>query len=343
MKRFLNQRIVLLLLLVFSFIGTQAQDKKVKVGCIAFYNLENLFDTVDDPNVDDAEFLPGGASDWTSLRYEKKIKNMSEVIAQIGDELIKGGPSIIGLAEVENRGVLEDLINSPALRNSGYAIVHYDSPDKRGVDVGFLYKKKDFKVTASKAARLTMPWKKDFYTRDQLVVSGLFDGEPIHVIVNHWPSRHSGPEYRAEAAKLTRSLADSLLKLDANAKIFIMGDLNDDPIDPSVYKVLNAKGKIKEVKNSSLFNPMWQMFKDGIGSLAYRDSWNLFDQIIISPALLKENKQPGFTFYKAKVCNKKFLTTAEGQYAGYPYRTFAGGAYEGGYSDHFPVYLFITK
>lgn len=325
-----------------SVFSVSAQEKTFKASCIAFYNIENLFDTIDDPNTNDAEFLPDGINRWTAQRYQAKLSNMAKVIAGIGNEMVKGGPAIIGLSEIENRGVLEDLINTQPLKDLGYAIVHYDSPDKRGVDVGLLYKPSVFKMVNSTSGRLYMPGRTDFFSRDQLVVTGELDGELISVIVNHWPSRRSGPEYREEAAKLTRRLSDSVSGVHKNAKIFIMGDLNDDPTDRSVLKFLGAKGKKEEVAKGDLFNPMWQLHRDGIGSLAYRDAWNLFDQIIVSEPLLSENGK-GWRFYKAKIYNEKFLIQKDGPYAGYPFRTFAGGAYAGGYSDHFPAYVFIVK
>ncbi|HLO89945.1 MAG TPA: endonuclease/exonuclease/phosphatase family protein [Lentimicrobium sp.] len=331
----------LLLSLLFTCNTTYAQNK-TRAACIAFYNLENLFDTIDDPSTDDAEFLPSGTNHWTAERYDTKLNNMAFVISKIGGEVLKGGPTIIGVSEIENRKVLEDLINTPALAASGYAIVHYDSPDKRGVDVGLLYKKSAFHVTNTTSNRLTMPGRTDWYTRDQLVVSGELDGEMIHVIVNHWPSRAAGPEYRIAAGILSRKLSDSLRNIYPDAKIFIMGDLNDDPVDPSVAKGLGAKGKERDVKKGDLFNPMWKLYHDGIGSLAYRDAWNLFDQIIISEPVL-EGANNGWKFLIAKVFNEKFMIQKEGPYAGYPFRTYAGGAYAGGYSDHFPTYLFLVK
>ncbi len=338
---FVHASIILLILSIFSSLQSCAQEKKYLATTIAFYNVENLFDTIDDPNTNDAEFLPGGANRWTPQRYQAKLENMARVIAGIGNEMVKGGPAIIGLSEIENRGVLEDLINTPPLKELGYEIVHYDSPDRRGVDVGLIYKPSVFKVTNSTSNRLYMPGRTDFFSRDQLVVSGELLGEPISVIVNHWPSRRSGPEYREEAAKLSRHLSDSLMKAHKNAKIFVMGDLNDDPIDRSVAKVLGAKGKPADVNKGDLFNPMWQLHRDGIGSLAYRDAWNLFDQIIVSEPVLNDSK--GWKLHKAKVYNEKFLLQKDGPYAGYPFRTFAGGAYAGGYSDHFPVYLFLIR
>jgi hypothetical protein len=185
-----------------------------------------------------------------------------------------------------------------------------------------------------------------FRTRDQLVVTGLIDGEEIHLIVNHWPSRSGGEKEsrpkRNAAGSLSRQIVDSLLQLNPNAKIIVMGDLNDDPINPSVKEFLRAKGKEEELEPGDLFNPMYKLYKEGIGSLAYRDSWNLFDQVIVSQGLLGADKST-FKYYKAKVFNKSFLLQKEGPYAGYPLRTFGGGVYLGGYSDHFPVYVFLIK
>lgn len=330
-----------LIVLMSLFSTVRAQDK-TRVACIAFYNLENLYDTVNDVLKNDEEFLPNGTNHWTSERYQTKLNNMAYVISKIGGEIIKGGPTIIGVSEIENKSVLEDLINTPPLKGMGYDVVHYDSPDKRGVDVGLLYKKAAFRVTNSTSNRLTMPGKTDWYTRDQLVVSGELDGEMVHIIVNHWPSRAAGPEYRAAAAALSLALSDSLRRLDPEAKIFIMGDLNDDPTDASVYKVLGAKGKENQVKEGDLFNPMYRLYQEGIGSLAYRDAWNLFDQIIISDGVLS-GANKGWKYLTAKVFNEKFMLQKDGPYAGYPFRTFAGGAYAGGYSDHFPTYMFIVK
>ncbi|MDI9574447.1 MAG: endonuclease/exonuclease/phosphatase family protein [Bacteroidota bacterium] len=331
----------------FLFIGIitlqaqQTQGKK-KAVCIAFYNTENLFDTIDDPLTDDKEFLPDGANQWNTSKYMEKLNHLAEVISQIGDDYVKGGPTVLGLSEIENRRVLEDLVKMPELSKQGYAIIHFDSPDNRGVDVALIYKYHVFKVSSARAVPLHIPDMPNFKTRDQLVVSGMIEGEMLHFIVNHWPSRFHGPEYRAAAASLTRHLVDSLQNLYPQAKVIIMGDLNDDPTDPSVLTVLNAKGDKREVQPGDLYNPMWKLFKNGVGSLAYRDNWNLFDQIILTYPLINQENN-GFKFYTARVFNKKFLFNKEGQYKGYPFRTFAGGAYQGGYSDHLPVYIILIK
>lgn len=334
--------ILLLICICSLYSSTLVAQQKVKAAVIAFYNQENLFDTIDDPATNDAEFLPGGANGWNSGRYQYKLGKMSEVISQIGGEVVNGGPTILGLSEIENGEVVKDLISTPALVNSGYGIVHYNSPDRRGVDVGMIYKKRDFTVLNSTSTILRMPTDTSWRTRDQLCVTGLLDGETISIIVNHWPSRGNDESYRLAAAELTKHLADSLYTIDPNAKIFIMGDLNDDPVDKSVSEILQAKGKVSKVDKNGLYNPMWKLFKDGIGSLAYRDSWNLFDQIIVSEPLIRENES-GWRFYKANVFNKPYLITKEGQFAGYPFRTFSFGAFIGGYSDHLPVYLVIIK
>ncbi|MDY0103654.1 MAG: endonuclease/exonuclease/phosphatase family protein [Lentimicrobium sp.] len=330
-----------ILLIAFTFQAC-GQKSEAKRTVIAFYNIENLFDTIDDPKKDDAQFLPEGFYGWNSERYAAKLSNMAKVIAAIGSEVCTDGPAIIGLAEVENRAVLDDLLQTPPLDKSGYQIVHYDSPDERGIDVALLYKPGAFKVINSTSTRLLIPGEPDFFTRDQLVVTGELDGDLINVMVNHWPSRYSGPEYRKAAARLSLHLSDSLNRVQKNAKTFIMGDLNDDPADSSVFVVLGAKGLKDEVKKQGLFNPMWQIHHNGLGSLEYRGNWNLFDQIIISEALLS-NKGKGWKFEKAAIYNVGFLKEQTGKYAGSPWRTFVGKKYLGGFSDHLPVYMILGK
>lgn len=347
-KILLQRPAIILAFLLLStqlvFAQTNKQKEQYKVSCIAFYNLENLFDTIPGPN--DTEFTPEGAKKFTSARYWHKIDHMSDVISQIGGELFPGGPAIIGVCEIENRSVMEDLIASPRLKPSGYSIVHYDSPDARGVDVGLLYRPEFFKVTSHRSVTLRIPDNPNFKTRDQLVVSGLLDGEPLHVIVNHWPSRRGGEKrslpLRMAAAKLTRSIVDSILVTDANAKIIIMGDLNDDPDSPSIVKVLGANPYPEKLKPGELFNAMGSLYHEGIGTLAYRDSWNLFDNLIITQSLLNGDKRT-WTLFRSKVFNKPFLQQPSGQFAGYPWRTYVGNNFTGGYSDHFPVYLFLIK
>ncbi|WP_405208946.1 endonuclease/exonuclease/phosphatase family protein [Aquimarina sp. LLG6339-5] len=333
------------LLVIFS------QEKKTyKVNTIAFYNVENLFDTEDDPITYDDDRTPNGKDHWTEDIYKDKLKNMAKVISEIGADVTKNAPAIIGVAEIENRKVLEDLANEPVLLPKDYGIVQFDSPDRRGIDVALLYQKALFRpINTSKHELLIYssndPTKR-VYTRDQLLVSGYLDGDLIHVIVNHWPSRSGGEarsrSKREKAAELNKKIIDSLFDIDPYAKVITMGDLNDDPDNSSVKKVLAAKAEKEDVKLKGLYNPMYNMSKKGIGSLAWRDSWNLFDQIIISKGLLDKDYS-SYKYYKAGVYNKNYLANPRGRYKGYPYRSFANGAYTGGYSDHFPVYVYLIK
>lgn len=336
----------LFLLLLAAIQPALAQQKQVKAACIGFYNLENLFDTEDDPLIDDAEFLPNGSNGWTDERYQAKLKNMAEVVNQIGDELIKDGPIIMGLSEVENRRVVEDLVKTAPLSKREYKVVHFNSPDRRGIDVALIYQPKYFRLLNAEAHPFKIATDTGFRSRDILQVDGVLDNDTIHVLVNHWPSRSGGQQEsvykRNAAADLCLSIVHKIYEKNPRAKIIIMGDLNDDPTDASLIKHLKVKGKPEQVHGQDLYDPMWQMYRDGIGSLAYKDSWNLFDQIIVSAPLL-EKQTTGYSFLKAKIFNKKFVLQKDGGYAGYPFRTFAGGVYQGGYSDHLPVYIFLVR
>lgn len=321
-------------------------DKKYQVALAGFYNLENLFDTIDDSLKRDEEFLPDGKNRWDSEKYLHKLDQMSLVISKIGKDFTPDGIAVLGLSEIENRTVIEDLISTPLLKDFGYEIVHYDSPDRRGVDVGLIYQKKYFEVTNSTSNRLWIEGRDDFYTRDQLVVSGKLLGDEIHFIVNHWPSRYGGEKrsrpLRNAAAELSRHLVDSLLTIDPYAKIIVMGDLNDNPNNESVKEIMKAKGDSSKLNPGDFYNPMYSMYKKGIGSNAWRDTWSLFDQTLLSQGLLGKDFST-LTFYKALIFNKGFLLQKDGRYKGYPYRSFASGNWMGGYSDHFPVYVVLVK
>lgn len=318
----------------------------VTVSAVAFYNIENLFDTIDQPEVNDIEFTPQGSMKWGSMKYNAKLEKMSYAISQIALDHTPVGAVIVGVSELENRGVLEDLVKQPALKNRSYEIVHYDGPDRRGVDVALLYNPKYFIVTNSKSYRLHSPADTAFRTRDQLLVSGYLQDEKIHIIVNHWPSR-SGGEMRSrpkrnEAAALTRSIVDSLYRVEPKARIIVMGDLNDDPFNESVATILGAKENKEEVQPGELYNVFWKTHKRGIGSLAYNDQWNMFDQIILSHELLHPAKNKLY-LWKSEIFNRSFLIQQEGAYKGTPLRTHAGGVWLNGYSDHFPTLVYLIK
>ena len=335
-------------LLMFSLVGNAQLEKSYMLRSIAFYNVENLFDVENDTLTFDDDRTPNGKDNWTLERYHQKLDHISKIISEIGSETAKTSPDIIGICEVENLRVIEDLINHPNLQTKDYGIVHYDSPDERGIDVALLYKKKVFLPTSFASHRLLLIDHDDKrnYTRDQLIVGGLLDNEQMYFLVNHWPSR-SGGEARSKpnriaAAKLNRHIIDSIQRLDASAKIIGMGDFNDDPVDDSFKKILRSKGKQDQLEAGDLYNPMEKLYKKGVGSLAYRDKWNLFDQIYFTENLLR-SENGNYRFWKARVFNASYLISKKGQYKGYPFRTYAGGSYAGGYSDHFPVYMFLIK
>lgn len=334
---------------LFIISGTIAQESKTyKIRTVAFYNLENLFDTVNDSLTFDDDRTPTGKDNWTNERYSQKIDNMSKVLSEIGSTNAQNSPDIIGICELENIQVIKDLINHPNLWEKDYGIIHFDSPDERGIDVALLYKKAAFLPTSFSSLRLMLTNRDEFrdYTRDQLVVGGIMDGEEIHFIVNHWPSRSGGEARskpnRIEAARLNRKIIDSISKFNPEAKIISMGDFNDDPIDDSLKKILKTKGKVAELEPNDLYNPMEMLFKKGLGSLAYRDRWNLFDQIYFTANIIQKSTGK-YHFWKAGVYSPAYLIDKKGQYKGYPLRTYAGGSYIGGYSDHFPVYIHLIK
>lgn len=335
------------LFIVCSTTISQSSDKTKKnyhVVSVAFYNLENLFDTIQASPFDN-EFIPNGAMHWNGLKYRAKLKNMAYAISQLGLETTPRGAAIVGISEIENRAVLEDLVKEPVIANRSYEIVHYESPDRRGIDVALLYNPRDFIVTSSKAYPLISS-DTAYKTRDQLLVSGYLLNEKVHVIVNHWPSRYGGEvassPRRVEAAKLTKHIADSLYSTDAEAKIIIMGDLNDDPHNESTAVYLNAKKNMDDVPENGLYNPMWRIHAGGTGSLAYNNQWNLFDQIIISKPLISKDKSK-LSFWKAEVFNRKFLIQQEGTNKGQPLRTHGSGVWLNGYSDHLPTLIYLVK
>ncbi len=331
---------------------TLNKDKQYEVAGIGFYNLENLFDTIVDPDTNkilQEDFTPYGKKNFTSERYKQKINNMADVISKIGTDFLVDGVAVLGVAEIENKGVLEDLVNTPKLKNRNYQIVHYDSPDARGIDVGLIYNPKYFKVLSSNKFPLTSYGDGEtFRTRDQLLVTGELNGERIHVIVAHWPSRRGGEKRsaprRIAAGELGRKIIDSIQSAEPNAKIVYMGDLNDDPVNKSVRKAMKTTGDINFVSKSKLYNPMEEFYNNGIGTLAWRDAWNLFDQMILSEGFVaKDNQFDTYKFYKAFVFNKDFLKNDSGAFKGYPHRTYVGPNFMNGYSDHFPVYMLLVK
>ena len=306
---------------------------------VAFYNVENLFDLKNDKRKHDNDFLPGSIKNWTPKRYKNKLRKLGFAISNIGRRETGKHPALIGLAEVENAVVIKDLIASKHLENCNYNYVHFDSPDERGIDVALLYDTKAFKVVNSEAfaVSLTDVDGTPDYTRDVLLVSGVLDGENVHIIVNHWSSRREG-EKETEFKRLASSekvsyIIDSIKKEDEHAKIMVMGDFNDTPQNNSVKRL---------VDDYNLYNPMETLRSFTRGSVKHRRQWFIFDQILVSTNFFKSSKNE-FEFFKANIFDEDFLKLFKGPFKGSPFRTYVGPKYKGGYSDHFPVYTVLKK
>lgn len=343
----MNKRIILSILFTACIaFSLSAQQKRLGVYAAGFYNLENLWDTEDDPdNPGDDEFTPNGPYEWTETKYSQKLDNVAKVISQLATEYCPAGPAIIGISEVENRKVIEDLVKREAIASRNYQIVHFESPDHRGIDVAALYNPRLFRFISAQKYPFNKPDMPDYRTRDILLVNGILAGEPFHLIVNHWPSRYGGTKstpLREFAASIAKHIADSLHANNPEAKVLIVGDLNDDPSDSSCSKVLDAKKHKKDVKPDGYYNATWKFFDEGIGSLCYQDKWNLFDQQIISGNLLGKDYST-LKFWKSEIFNRPYLIQQEGKYKGYPLRTFSGTTFQNGYSDHLPTLTYFIK
>lgn len=337
--------LIIAALTIYSQLLGQQQYRAATIG---FYNLENLFDTINDPKINDDEFTPTGAKGYTPAVFNDKIEKLADVISQVATDKVPDGVMILGISEIENRSVIEALVAHPKIQSRNYQIIHFDSPDLRGVDVGLIYNPKYFRPfhKESLEVKLNGDEGKGYFTRDVLYTAGNFLGDTVHIFVNHWPSRRGGEEAsnpaRFAAAGVVKGKTDSILAINPDAKIVIMGDLNDDPISPSIAVVLGAKGDKAQVERGGLFNPWVDMYKKGIGSNAYQDSWSLFDQIMVSSGFLDEQSK-GFYFKSATIFKKEFMLQKTGKYKGYPKRTYDGNRYIGGYSDHFPTFLLFVK
>lgn len=344
MKRFL----FLTLLACMVCLSVSAQ-KKLLVYAVGFYNQENLFDTCHDVGKRDFDFLPDGSYHWDGLKYSHKLKNMATALADMGTDLLPGvGCAFIGVSEVENARVLTDLCNQDPLKVRDMKFCHIEGPDRRGVDCALLYNPALFQVTDVKLHPYVpeLPKDSNFITRGFLTVKGQLAGEPVVAIVCHLPSRFSTSYYRELGGRQVRHLKDSLLRENPAYKIFVMGDMNDDPADKSMCEGLGAKADKESVGPGDMYNPWYNIHKQGTGTLFYSGSWNLFDQIILTPNLLmtKNNKDNSTLKYrKAQIFRRDYLFQTTGKYKGAPKRTTAGGVWLDGYSDHLPVVVYLTK
>lgn len=302
---------------------------------VAFYNLENLFDTKDDFNTLDDDFTPNGSKKWTPKRYQKKLSRLAQTIGEIGRESTGLPPVLIGVAEVENGTVVQDLLTTDPLNGYNYQYVHYDSPDERGIDNALLYNRDNFEVIRSEAIPLIVynPTGQRDTTRDILYVHGILNGEEVHIFVNHWPSRRNG-EVETDYKRITaaKTIIDYMEKLEVSIEspnYIVMGDFNDGPSSASIQTLMSR---------NSLYNPMEKLKSPERGSANYKRSWILFDQIIVSHNFFNYEKGT-HSFTEANIFDETFLTEFKGKYKGNPRRTYVGRRYMGGFSDHFPVYV----
>ncbi|MEA3317292.1 MAG: hypothetical protein U9R54_04990 [Bacteroidota bacterium] len=341
-----NLLMILSIVVLFTNTGCTQISKYNKSDnfTVAFYNVENLFDTIDSPNTWDTEFTPEGKKKWNTERYNKKLNDIGKVLSSINKNEL---PEIVGLCEIENKSVLKDLIRTKTLNKNNYNIIHEDSRDGRGIDVALLYNKKEFKYISHKKIEINFEKDTKYKTRDILYVKGIASKtDTLHIFVNHWKSRSGGQketEYKRIAiAKVLRENTDKILTNNKDAKIIIMGDLNDEPTNKSVRYVLGASENLNDKEN--LFNLMYDLDSQGKGTHSYNSKWNMLDNLIVSKALInntngysvKENtghifREDFIMFYHAKAGMK------------IPNRTYGGPNYYGGYSDHLPVYFILNK
>lgn len=332
MKSKILLSIVLLLLSIHVFASKSKKSNPFKV---AFYNCENYYDTINDPKVDDEEFLPAAASNWNAKRFEIKKQHIAQVIHDIN-------PDLIGFAEVENKFVLDRLVEEPSIAGEKYQIVHHNSPDKRGIDVAFLYKKSAMKLLSQKTYGICFPFDTATKTRDILVIEAslTFNDSRAFFIVNHFPSRRGGTAEsemkRIYVGQRLKSICDSLERLYPDAAVITMGDFNDEPSDKSMVQLLVNAGQL------GLVNPFAAIQTSGDGSIYFNNQWDLFDQILYSPNCMNSSSKVQFVNASATIFKPAYVLEPEGKYKGAPLRTYVGKKYLGGYSDHMAVFASFT-
>ncbi|MCS6904991.1 MAG: endonuclease/exonuclease/phosphatase family protein [Bacteroidia bacterium] len=328
-SRIIIRRILIAVVIVgVSIVELKAQNT-FRVG---FYNVENLFDTQNDPSTDDDEYTPASKKEWNSSRLAQKVDSLAKVILQLEVDLL-------GLCEVENASVLQLLIKHPLLRNKAYNFVHYDSRYHRGVDVALLYSTLSFEVVRSRAYPLYFDFDTSASTRDILYVCGLIHKnkrDTLHLIVNHWPSRRNEETYRLVAAKKVKSI---IKEQKLSRSIILIGDFNDEPSDRSIYHILEAKGKLEEIPSSGFYNPFYELKKQGLGTHSFRGEWHLLDQVILSPDFLTNARGWRYQVASASIFSPSWLRNQYGE----PFRTYIGDRYAGGFSDHFPVFITLER
>lgn len=346
----MKKTILFIAVALLLLLPTVSKAQNYLVYAVGFYNQENLFDTCHDEGKNDYDFLPTGSYRWNGLKYSHKLRNMARAIADLGTDVLPGvGCAVVGLSEVENAKVLDDLTSQPVLAERGYKYVHVEGPDRRGIDCALLYNPTLFTVEDVNLFPYTPEEEKDsaFLTRGFLTVKGTLGGDPVAVIVCHWPSRYSTSYYREVAARQVKAIKDALLAENPARKVMVMGDMNDDPTNASMTEGLRAKATIDEVGDGDMYNPWYNLLvKEGRGTLSYNGSWNLFDQIVMTPNMLNKKGEKDYSslkFWKNQIQNRPYLFQEEGRYKGQPKRTTASGIWLDGYSDHLPVVVYLVK
>lgn len=346
----MNRLRILFVILCCGAAFTVSAQKKFSVYAVGFYNQENLFDTCHDEGKNDYDFLPTGSYRWNARKYTHKLQNMARALADLGTDMLPNvGCAVIGLAEVENASALDDLVAQEPLRARNMKYVHIEGPDSRGIDCAMLYNPSLFTVNDVQLHPYMQELEQDsvFHTRGFLTVKGILANEPVTVIVCHWPSRYSTSFYRESAARQVRAIKDRVLQENPDTKVFVMGDMNDDPTNKSMTDGLGCKPDVKKVGDNDMFNPWYNVLvKQGTGTLAYNGAWNLFDQIVMTPNTLDRKGTKEYshlTYLKSQVFRRDYLIQLEGKYKGNPKRTHAGGVWLDGYSDHLPVVVYLVK
>ena len=346
----MNKLRILFVVLCCGVAFTVSAQKKFSVYAVGFYNQENLFDTCHDEGKNDYDFLPTGSYRWNARKYTHKLQNMARALADLGTDMLPNiGCAVIGMAEVENARALDDLVAQEPLRARNMKYVLIEGPDNRGIDCAMLYNPSLFTVNDVQLYPYVQEQEQDsvFFTRGFLTVKGTLANEAVSVIVCHWPSRYSSSYYRESAARQVRAIKDRLLRENPDMKVFVMGDMNDDPTNKSMTDGLSCKPDVKKVGDNDMFNPWYNVLvKQGTGTLAYDGAWNLFDQIVMTPNLLDRKGTKDYsnlTYLKSQVFRRDYLIQMEGKYKGNPKRTHAGGVWLDGYSDHLPVVVYLVK
>ncbi len=337
MKKNMNFLFVIIVTFLINIGDIVAQKNDL---FLMFYNVENFFDTLDDPDISDEEYTPEGRNEWNTEKYQKKISQLTRVFIAVRSGSL---PDIIGLSEIENKSVIEDLFLSKPFKKGKYAVVHENSSDERGIDVALVYNKKRFKYLTHKVIKVNLP--DNDKTRDILMVRGIvFKSDTLNIFVNHWPSRWGGVEksapFRELAAKALMHEVEKCFDQPIKNHVVIMGDFNDNPNDKSISEIIMEKKKGSE----KLFNPYFDLFQDGKGSLSYKGNWDMFDQIIFSSVFNDQTKESGIFWNaeKSGIYNEKWMLYYSKEYDDYfPSRTLSGSKYFGGFSDHLPVYIMM--